>query len=154
MKLRHGLGIFAILSLALVGCTGDQGPAGPPGPEGPEGPEGPPGESFSEFSYQGAFGEACQHCHGGNVSEVLTTKHTNAFLDLGESQTNLYCVQCHTTGFNCDVAFGDTERAVEVLGRLRKTLGARRFYENPKDPWLPALEQVREIRAFLEENRR
>ena len=109
MKLRHGLGIFAILSLALVGCTGDQGPAGPPGPEGPEGPEGPPGESFSEFSYQGAFGEACQHCHGGNVSEVLTTKHTNAFLDLGESQTNLYCVQCHTTGFNCDVAFGDTE---------------------------------------------
>jgi hypothetical protein len=109
MKLRHGLGIFAILSLALVGCTGDQGPAGPPGPEGPEGPEGPPGESFSEFAYQGGFGEACLHCHGANVDEVLTTKHTNAFLDLGDSQTNLYCVACHTTGFNCDVNFGDTE---------------------------------------------
>lgn len=109
MILRHGLGIFAILSLALVGCTGDQGPAGPSGPEGPEGPEGPPGESFSEFAYQGGFGEACQHCHGGAVDEVLTTKHTNAYLDLGEDQTNLYCVACHTTGFNCDVNFGDTE---------------------------------------------
>ena len=109
MKLRHGLGIFAILSLALVGCTGDQGPAGPPGPEGPEGPEGPPGESFSEFAYQGNFGEACQHCHAGAVGNVLTTNHTNAFLDLGESQDDLYCLQCHTTGFNCTVEFGATE---------------------------------------------
>jgi len=103
------LGIFAILSLALVGCTGDQGPAGPPGPEGPEGPQGPPGESFSEYAYQGNFGEACQHCHGGNVQEVLLTNHTNAFLDLGDSQDDLYCLQCHTTGFNCTVESGDTE---------------------------------------------
>lgn len=112
MKLRHGLGIFAILSLALVGCTGDQGPAGPPGPqgpEGPEGPEGPPGTSFSEFAYQGGFGEACQHCHAGVVGNVLTTNHTSAFLDLGAEQDNLYCLQCHTTGFNCTVNFGDTE---------------------------------------------
>ncbi len=109
MKLRHGLGIFAILSLALVGCTGDTGPQGPAGPEGPEGPEGPPGEAFSEFAYQGNFGEACQHCHATAVGDVLTTKHTNAFLDLGDSQTNLYCVQCHTTGFNCSINFGDTE---------------------------------------------
>ena len=109
MRLRHGLGIFAILSLALVGCTGDTGPQGPAGPEGPEGPEGPPGESFSEFAYQGDFGDACQHCHASAVGDVLTTKHTNAFLDLGESQTNLYCVQCHTTGFNCAVNYGDTE---------------------------------------------
>jgi hypothetical protein len=112
MKLRHGLGIFAILSLALVGCTGDTGPQGPQGEQGEQGDpgeKGDPGESFSEFSYQGAFGEACQHCHAGNVGEVLATKHTNAFLDLGDSQTNLYCLQCHTTGFNCDVNFGDTE---------------------------------------------
>lgn len=109
MKLRHGLGIFAILSLAMVGCTGDQGPAGPPGPEGPEGPEGPPGESFSEFAYQGNFGEACQHCHSGAVTTVLTTNHTNAYLDLGAEQENLYCLQCHTTGFNCTVEFGATE---------------------------------------------
>ncbi|MBT8477932.1 MAG: hypothetical protein KJO06_03375 [Gemmatimonadetes bacterium] len=109
MKLRHGLGIFAILSLALVGCKGDQGPAGPAGPEGPEGPEGPPGESFSEFAYQGNFGEACQHCHSGAVTMVLTTNHTNAYLDLGAEQENLYCLQCHTTGFNCEVEFGATE---------------------------------------------
>jgi len=112
MRLRHGLGMIAILSLALAGCKGDtgpQGPAGPAGPEGPEGPEGPPGASFSEFAYQGNFGEACQHCHSTTVGNVLTTNHTNAFLDLGAEQENLYCVQCHTTGFNCTVNFGDTE---------------------------------------------
>ncbi len=109
MILRHGLGIFAILSLALVGCTGDTGPQGPAGPDGPEGPEGPPGQDFSQFAYQGNFGEACQHCHATAVGDVLTTKHTNAFLDLGDSQTNLYCIQCHTTGFNCSINFGDED---------------------------------------------
>jgi len=109
MRLAKGWYVFAILSAALVGCTGDQGPAGPPGPEGPEGPEGPPGASFSEFSYQGNFGEACQHCHSSTVDNVLTTNHTNAYLDLGADQDNLYCLQCHTTGFNCTVENGDTE---------------------------------------------
>ncbi len=109
MKLRHGLGIFAILSVALVGCTGDQGPAGPQGEQGEQGDTGDTGASFSEFAYQGDFGEACQHCHATAVGDVLTTKHTNAFLDLGDSQTDLYCIQCHTTGFNCAVNFGDTE---------------------------------------------
>jgi hypothetical protein len=115
MKLRHGLGIFAILSLALVGCTGDTGPqgaTGDTGPQGEQGEKGDPGDpvaSFIEFSYQGGNGEACNHCHASTVGMVLTTNHTNAFLDLGDSQTNLYCLQCHTTGFNCDVNFGDTE---------------------------------------------
>ena len=112
MKLRHGLGILAILSFTLVGCTGDSGPQGPQGEQGEQGEQGDPGDpgaSFSEFAYQGEFGEPCLHCHGGNVDEVLTTKHTNAFLDLGDSQTDLYCIQCHTTGFNCAVNFGDTE---------------------------------------------
>ena len=109
MKLRHVLGMFGILALSLVGCDGDQGPSGPPGPQGPEGPEGPPGASFSEFSYQGNFGEACQHCHSSTVEGVLTTNHTNAYLDLGAEQDNLYCLQCHTTGFNCTVTLGDTD---------------------------------------------
>ena len=112
MKLRHGLGIFAILSLALVGCTGDQGPAGPAGPAGDKGDPGDPGDpgaSFSLFAYQGDFGDACQHCHAGTVDNVLTTGHTNAYLDLGAEQENLYCLQCHTTGFNCTVESGDTE---------------------------------------------
>jgi hypothetical protein len=109
MKLGHGFWALPLLSLILIGCTGDQGPAGPPGPEGPEGPEGPPGASFSEFAYQGNFGEACQHCHASTVDGVLTTNHTNAFLDLAGEQGNLFCLQCHTTGFNCTVANGDTE---------------------------------------------
>jgi len=109
MKLRHGLGIFAILSLALVGCTGDTGPQGPQGEQGEQGEKGDPGESFSEFSYQGAFGEACQHCHATTYDQVLVTNHTNGFLDLGDSQDDLYCLQCHTTGFNCTVEFGATE---------------------------------------------
>jgi hypothetical protein len=111
MKLRHGLGIFAIVSLALVGCTGDTGPQGiqgEQGEQGEKGDQGDPGASFSEFSYQGGNGEACSHCHATTVGVVLTTNHTNAFLDLGENQDNLYCLQCHTTGFNCDVNFGDT----------------------------------------------
>jgi hypothetical protein len=112
MKLRHGLGIFAILSFTLVGCTGDTGPQGDPGEQGEQGEQGDPGDpgaSFSEFAYQGGFGEACNHCHATTTGDVLTTNHTNAFLDLGDSQTNLYCLQCHTTGFNCAVNFGDTE---------------------------------------------
>jgi hypothetical protein len=114
MKLRHGLGIFVILSLALVGCTGDTGPrgatgdTGPQGPQGEKGDQGDPGASFSAFSYQGGMGEACQHCHASTVDGVLSTHHTNAFLDLGAEQDNLYCLQCHTTGFNCTVTLGDT----------------------------------------------
>lgn len=109
MKGRKGFGIVLAVSVALVsfGCEGDTGPAGPPGPEGPEGP---PGEAESQYAYYGNFGEACQHCHATNVGEVLTTNHTFAYDDLDEdSKANLYCVACHTTGFNCSVAFGDTE---------------------------------------------
>ena len=72
MKGRMGFGIVLAVSVALVsfGCEGDTGPQGP---EGPEGPEGPPGEDFSQYAYQGEFGDACQHCHGGNVDDVLGT---------------------------------------------------------------------------------
>jgi OmcA/MtrC family decaheme c-type cytochrome len=41
-----GLGIAAVMAIAVVGCGGDdgaQGPAGPAGPAGPSGPAGPPG---------------------------------------------------------------------------------------------------------------
>lgn len=69
------------------------------------------GETFTEYSYQGNSGEPCLHCHSTTVDNVLTTNHSYAFEDLGESQDNLYCVQCHTTGFDSEVAFGDTEIA-------------------------------------------
>ena len=100
MKGRKGFGILLAVSVALVsfGCEGDTGPAGP---EGPEGPEGPPGEAESQYAYYGDFGEACQHCHATNVGEVLTTNHTFAYDDLDEdSKAKLYCVACHTNGFN------------------------------------------------------
>ena len=98
-----------VVFAACTGDTGSTGATGDTGPAGPEGPEGPAGESFSEFAFQGDNGEACQHCHGTTVGDVLATGHTNAYLDLGAEQENLYCLQCHTTGFNCEVSYGDTE---------------------------------------------
>ncbi|MEJ2605035.1 MAG: multiheme c-type cytochrome, partial [Gammaproteobacteria bacterium] len=112
MRGRRGFGILLALSMALVsfGCEGDTGPQGPEGPEGPEGPQGPPGSAVSEFAFQGDFGSACLHCHANVTNQYVTTGHRFAYDDLdAESQTNLYCLQCHTTGFNCTVNFGDTE---------------------------------------------
>ncbi|MCK5482241.1 MAG: hypothetical protein KAJ13_01010 [Gemmatimonadetes bacterium] len=85
------------------------GDPGATGPQGEKGGKGDPGTSFSSFAYQGGFGEACQHCHASTVDGVLSTAHTNAYLDLGADQDNLFCLQCHTTGFNCTVQEGDTE---------------------------------------------
>jgi hypothetical protein len=108
-----GLVIAASLAFASFGCEGDRGPQGP---EGPEGPEGPPGTGVSPYTYQGDNGEACTHCHAINVNNVLTTNHTFAYDDLGDSQDNLYCLQCHTTGFDSHVESGDTEIAPENRG--------------------------------------
>ena len=109
MKLSHGLGIFAVLSFAFAGCTGDTGPQGLQGEQGEKGDQGDPGTNFTTFAYQGGFGEPCLHCHASTVEGVLSTAHTNAYLDLGANQDNLFCLQCHTTGFNCTVQDGDTE---------------------------------------------
>lgn len=112
MRRQRCLGLIIAVSLAFVsfGCEGDQGE------QGPEGPPGPPGEDFSSYTYQGNYGEACLHCHANNVDFVLATNHTEAFNDLGDNQDNLYCLQCHTTGFDSDVAFGDTVIAPENRG--------------------------------------
>lgn len=112
MKRQHCLGVIIAVSLAFLslGCEGDQGE------QGLEGPPGPPGEDFSPYTYQGDKGEACNHCHATAVNNVLDTHHTRAFDDLAESQDNLYCLQCHTTGFDSDVAFGDTVIAPENRG--------------------------------------
>ncbi len=116
MKHRHRLGIAVVLSLAFFsfGCEGDQGPQGL---EGPEGPQGPPGTGVSPYTYQGNYGDACQHCHAITVGNVALTGHTEAYEDLStDSRTNLYCLQCHTTGFDSQVEFGDTEIAPENRG--------------------------------------
>jgi hypothetical protein len=109
MKHRFSLGIILAVSLvfASFGCKGDTGA---------QGPEGPPGEGFSEYTYQGNAGEPCNHCHATTVDNVMTTNHDQAYDDLGDSQTNLYCLQCHTTGFDSEVAFGDTAIADENRG--------------------------------------
>jgi hypothetical protein len=91
-----------VLAAFTIGCEGDQGPAGPPGPEGPQGPPGDPAEETT-FTFQGDFGSSCIHCHTSLVGEYLTTNHRFAFDDLGENQDNNYCLQCHTTGWNCEV---------------------------------------------------
>jgi formate-dependent nitrite reductase cytochrome c552 subunit len=112
MERRNWLGLAVALSLAFasVGCEGDQGPQGPPGEPGE------PGQDFSQYTYQGNFGEACNHCHATNVGNVFTTNHRFAYDDLGDSQGNLYCLQCHTTGFDSHVEFGDTAIADENRG--------------------------------------
>lgn len=89
-------------ALAVVGCEGDQGPAGPPGPPG----------GTSEFTYLGGGGEACLHCHATTVGQWETTGHQSAYVDLDPaSRNNLYCLQCHTVGFDSKVNFGDTQIA-------------------------------------------
>ncbi len=113
MKRMPSPSIFALVPLIVglmvfLGCEGDEGPTGPQGPQGPEGPQGPPG-TLSEYTYIGGAGEDCMHCHATTVNTVLLTNHDQATADLSEeSQKNLYCMQCHTTGFDSEVANGDT----------------------------------------------
>ncbi len=110
MKHRLSLGVVLAVALAFVsfGCEGDQGPQGDPGE---------PGVGVSQFTYQGNFGEPCNHCHANTVDNVLTTGHSEAYDDLApDNQENLYCLQCHTTGFDSEVSFGDTEIAEENRG--------------------------------------
>jgi hypothetical protein len=108
------------LSVALVsfGCEGDTGPQGDQGPQGPQGEQGPPGtpgSGVSEFAFQGDFGSACLHCHATLTNEYVTTNHRFAYEDLAAigEETNNFCLQCHTTGFNCDVdqATGEIDEA-------------------------------------------
>lgn len=104
--------LMLVVPLVLAGCEGDPGPAGPQGPEGPEGPEGPPGHDgiVSEYTFVGTAGTPCLHCHATVVNNVLATKHNQAYADLeGEDAENPYCLQCHTTGWDSPIAYGETE---------------------------------------------
>lgn len=102
------LALMLCAGLALVGCEGDQGPVGIQGVQGPQGPAGPPGGTVSDVTYVGNQGQDCLHCHGTTVTGVRTTLHNQAFADLGDSQDDPYCLQCHTTGWDSPVNFGDT----------------------------------------------
>jgi hypothetical protein len=80
------------------------------GPEGPQGPQGNVGPINQGYSYLGDDANTCNHCHDGTVSEWFTTGHHEAYeaLVLGGDETNLYCVQCHTTGFDAEVEYLDS----------------------------------------------
>jgi hypothetical protein len=90
-KITLLLPVAALLLLAwlLVGCKGEEGPAGPPGP-------GLSGEAM----YAGDDATTCGHCHSNLVESWHGTHHSEAWSALGADTTNLYCVQCHTTGFD------------------------------------------------------
>lgn len=105
--------IFPLIGmLAFMGCEGPEGPAGPTGTDGSDGGEGPPGPEgrIGLYSYIGDNGNTCGHCHSGNVEEWSGTGHSHAYESLveGGNEGNIYCLQCHTTGFDAPVASGDT----------------------------------------------
>ncbi len=121
--MRSGCLVLFILVFAfvMIGCEGEVGPQGPAGPEGPEGAQGPAGEDGQdgqgvyEFTYLGNGGEDCMHCHMTTVSNWSGTKHYEAYADLdSESKENPYCVKCHVTGWDSEVAYGDT--VINVYG--------------------------------------
>ena len=100
---------FSVVSLALLagalffltGCEGEMGPAGHDGADGENG-------LLFEWTYVGGNGAACTHCHPDIKEAVLTTAHTRAFDDLEVAdRTNPYCIQCHTTGWDSEVAYGN-----------------------------------------------
>jgi hypothetical protein len=53
-------------------------------------------------SYLGDNANRCSHCHSAGTAGWMTTGHEKAYADLvaASSADNLYCVQCHTTGFD------------------------------------------------------
>jgi hypothetical protein len=94
------------VSFVLIGCEGEQGPAGADGADGQDGED----IVHSPNTYIGNDGDECQHCHGEKVDEWMGTHHAEAYEDLvaDGNDDNPYCVQCHTTGFDATVTYGDT----------------------------------------------
>jgi Cytochrome c552/Cytochrome c554 and c-prime len=104
-----------MVSFVLMGCEGEEGKQGPAGPQGDQGDAGENGQDGNDatvdpYTYVGNDGEECGHCHGSKVDGWMGTKHPNAYEDLvtDGNETNPYCVQCHTTGFDATVTYGDT----------------------------------------------
>lgn len=90
-----------IVFIGFIGCEGPEGPAGAAGPDGP---------GYPQYSYLGDGANTCGHCHSGNAAQWQETHHSQAYADLvlAGSENNPYCLQCHTVGFDAEVARGDT----------------------------------------------
>lgn len=97
------LSIAVVFALAFIGCAGEEGPQGPAGPAGEDG-------QGLEYTYVGGQGEYCAHCHARIAETWEGTLHPEAYADLEAegNETNPYCVQCHVTGWDATVAYGDT----------------------------------------------
>lgn len=50
-------------------------------------------------SYMGNNATRCAHCHEGHVEGWMETHHAEAYVAPGVTD-NIYCIQCHTTGFD------------------------------------------------------
>jgi formate-dependent nitrite reductase cytochrome c552 subunit len=95
------LALLAGALLFLTGCEGEMGPAGHDGADGENG-------LLFDWTYVGGDGAACTHCHSDLKESVATTAHARAFDDLEVAdQSNPYCIQCHTTGWDSEVAYGN-----------------------------------------------
>lgn len=112
------------LAATMIGCSGDDGatgaqgpagatgPTGPAGPQGPAGPAGPTGPASQDYAtYVGNGGYSCGGCHADAAQGWTGSAHamaTQTLVDDG-SETQVYCLKCHTTGFDAPVQPGDTE---------------------------------------------
>ncbi|MBC8276982.1 MAG: hypothetical protein H8E46_02030, partial [FCB group bacterium] len=108
---KNFLLLILALSVAFIffGCEGPEGPEGQQGDTGLTGPQGDPGADAPQYTYMGTPDNACAMCHEDILSSWADTHHPHAWDDLDvEDQSNLYCVQCHVTGFDAEVAYGDT----------------------------------------------
>lgn len=102
MQLKYfSLLLVLMAAIAIIGCEG---------PEGPQGEQGPAGPINAGYTFLGDDGNTCGHCHASTVASWEATGHHQAYQALvdGGDETNLYCVQCHTTGFDATVSYGDT----------------------------------------------
>lgn len=95
------------LLLAISGCEGPEGPAGPIGEQGDKGDKGDP---ISQYTYLGDNATTCAHCHGGMVDGWLSSAHASTYekIEAAGRHTDVYCLSCHTTGFDSPVSRGDT----------------------------------------------
>ncbi len=108
MKLHYYGYILLLTALIVIG--------GCEGPEGPRGEGGHPGAGGVGYTYRGDSENSCDPCHRSVVNTWLATGHSEAYhsLEAGGNERNLYCVQCHSTGFDAEVSYGDS--LVQVLG--------------------------------------
>ncbi len=70
------------------------------------------GEGATDYTYVGANAVSCAGCHEETVESWATSGHANAmnaFVENPDNADNPYCLQCHTTGWDTPISYGQTE---------------------------------------------